>query len=157
MYNNIIVSTYICSYIKAIKLWLYYLIVNNHRTRIINIEIHVKNTILNWPYFVSTLCCDIHSTFFLDGIVRETSNQWIWACQCNKIRMHLVVTRQILLFYSLYLSGEDHKNDFLDYILVWLVLWCLLYICVLDILFSSNHNIHKSSCGLCFWTSDPLI
>ena len=28
---------------------------------------------------------------------------------------------------------------------------------VLDILFSSNHNIHKSSCGLCFLASDPLI
>ena len=27
----------------------------------------------------------------------------------------------------------------------------------LDILFSSNHNIHKSSCGLYFWASDPLI
>ena len=27
----------------------------------------------------------------------------------------------------------------------------------LDILFSSNHNIHKSSSGLCFWASDPLI
>ena len=28
---------------------------------------------------------------------------------------------------------------------------------ILDIIFSSNHNIHKSSCGLCFWASDPLI
>ena len=28
---------------------------------------------------------------------------------------------------------------------------------LLDILFSSNHNIHKSSHGLCFWASDPLI
>ena len=27
----------------------------------------------------------------------------------------------------------------------------------LDVLFSSNRNIHKSSCGLCFWASDPLI
>ena len=27
----------------------------------------------------------------------------------------------------------------------------------LDILFSSNDNIHKSSCGLCFSASDPLI
>ena len=27
----------------------------------------------------------------------------------------------------------------------------------LDILFSSNHNIHKSSCGLCFLAPDPLI
>ena len=28
---------------------------------------------------------------------------------------------------------------------------------VLEILFSSNHNIHKSSSGLYFWASDPLI
>ena len=27
----------------------------------------------------------------------------------------------------------------------------------LEILFPSNHNIHKSLCGLCFWASDPLI
>ena len=27
----------------------------------------------------------------------------------------------------------------------------------LDILFPSNHNIHKSSYGLCFWPSNPLI
>ena len=29
--------------------------------------------------------------------------------------------------------------------------------CTLNILFSSNHNILKSSLGLCFWASDPLI
>ena len=28
---------------------------------------------------------------------------------------------------------------------------------LLDILFLSNHNIHKSLCGLCFWASDHLI
>ena len=27
----------------------------------------------------------------------------------------------------------------------------------LDILFSLNHNIHKSLFGICFWASDPLI
>ena len=27
----------------------------------------------------------------------------------------------------------------------------------LNVLFPSNHNIHKSSYGLCFWVSDPLI
>ena len=32
-----------------------------------------------------------------------------------------------------------------------------VYIYILDILFSSNHNIHKSLCGLCFWASDLLI
>ena len=31
------------------------------------------------------------------------------------------------------------------------------YICTLDILFSSNHNTHKSSYDLCFWASDSLI
>ena len=31
------------------------------------------------------------------------------------------------------------------------------YISTLDILFLSNHNIHKSSLCLCFWASDPLI
>ena len=25
------------------------------------------------------------------------------------------------------------------------------------IFFRQNHNIHESSCGLCFWASDPLI
>ena len=30
------------------------------------------------------------------------------------------------------------------------------YLLSLDILFSSNHNIHKSLCGLRFWASDPL-
>ena len=32
-----------------------------------------------------------------------------------------------------------------------------MYIPRVDIHFSSNHNIHKSSYGLCFWASDPLI
>ena len=27
----------------------------------------------------------------------------------------------------------------------------------LDILFSSNHNIHKSLYGFCFWAPDPLF
>ena len=29
--------------------------------------------------------------------------------------------------------------------------------CEMDILFPSNHNIHKSTCGLCFMASVPLI
>ena len=28
---------------------------------------------------------------------------------------------------------------------------------MLDIFFSSNHNIYNSSSGHCFWASDPLI
>ena len=27
----------------------------------------------------------------------------------------------------------------------------------LDILFSSNHNVPKSSCDLCFWASNPIM
>ena len=33
----------------------------------------------------------------------------------------------------------------------------LVHTYTLDILFPSNHNIHKSSRGLCFRASDPLI
>ena len=33
---------------------------------------------------------------------------------------------------------------------------CNTYV-LLDILFLSNHNIHKSSAGHCLWSSDPLI
>ena len=32
-----------------------------------------------------------------------------------------------------------------------------VYIPILDILFLSNHNIHKSLWDLCFWASDTLI
>ena len=32
-----------------------------------------------------------------------------------------------------------------------------LYIPILDILFSSNHNIHKNSFSLCFWAPDLLF
>ena len=29
--------------------------------------------------------------------------------------------------------------------------------CTIRYTFSSNHNIYKSWCGLCFWSSDPII
>ena len=32
-----------------------------------------------------------------------------------------------------------------------------LYVCSIRYTFSSNHNIHKSLCGLCFCAPDPLI
>ena len=35
--------------------------------------------------------------------------------------------------------------------------FAIMYILTIDILFLSNHNIHKSLCGLCFEASDPLI
>ena len=33
----------------------------------------------------------------------------------------------------------------------------IVYDYAVDIIFSSNHNIHKSWFGLCFWALDPLI
>ena len=42
--------------------------------------------------------------------------------------------------------------------ILFLFFWGRIVLChVLDILFLSNHNIHKSSYGHCFWASDPLI
>ena len=46
--------------------------------------------------------------------------------------------------HKIFLRENNQKN---------LKMWDL---CTVDILFSSNHNIHKSSCSLCFWASDPL-
>ena len=40
---------------------------------------------------------------------------------------------------------------------VYLSYWNYWLYSTLDILFSSNHNIHKSLCGRCFLGSDPLI
>ena len=37
------------------------------------------------------------------------------------------------------------------------IMYYLLILCILDIFFPSNHNIHKSSCGHCVCVSDPLI
>ena len=36
---------------------------------------------------------------------------------------------------------------------------CTYVVCIVYIryTFSSNHNLHKSSCRLCFWAQDPLI
>ena len=38
-----------------------------------------------------------------------------------------------------------------------LFFFLLIHMYTLDILFPSNHNIHKSLCGLCFGASDALI
>ena len=46
-------------------------------------------------------------------------------------------------------------TDRFSFLLYWYCLLASIYI--LDILFSSNHNVHKSLCDLYFWTSDLLI
>ena len=57
----------------------------------------------------------------------------------------------------------NYTSSFLCTIIVWVAihyscnLLMMVLVHVLDILFSSNHNIHKSSCGLYFWAWDPLI
>ena len=61
------------------------------------------------------------------------------------------------------------RNIVIDYChnvterIIWMLLeqpnnlevWILIKESILDILFSSNHNIHKSWFGHCFWPSDP--
>ena len=41
--------------------------------------------------------------------------------------------------------------------MVHIIIMAIIDVGILDILFSSNCNIHKSSYGLCFWASDPVI
>ena len=54
---------------------------------------------------------------------------------------------------------DEHlpKSKSLTVLLLMIIaLWPPLLVLV-DILFPSNHNINKSSYGLCFWAPDPLI
>ena len=70
-------------------------------------------------------------------------------------RQFFCVTTDWVILDNLFTSGTIARNkNILDS-----VKWKFLSTEVsgLDTLFSSNHNIHKSSCGLCFWASDPLI
>ena len=53
-----------------------------------------------------------------------------------KLNIEILMELQLILEYTILIS---------------------IRVCTLNILFSSNHNIHKSLHGLCFWASDPLI
>ena len=57
------------------------------------------------------------------------------------------------------MTGLEINKSFAQLFCFYIPFMYLVVIVVptLDIFFSSNHNIHKSSCGLCFWASDPLI
>ena len=57
------------------------------------------------------------------------------------------------------MTGLEINKSFAQLFCFYIPFMYLVVIVVptLDIIFSSNHNIHKSSCGLCFWASDPLI
>ena len=65
----------------------------------------------------------------------ENYNEWI-----NKYIIIIVIMRKSIEHDTV------KRNNMCKRIYLWL-----------DILFSSNPNIHKSSYGLCFWASDPLI
>ena len=65
----------------------------------------------------------------------ENYNEWI-----NKYIIIIVIMRKSIEHDTV------KRNNMCKRIYLWL-----------DILFLSNHNIHKSSYGLCFRASDPLI
>ena len=55
------------------------------------------------------------------------------------------------------MTGLEINKSFAQLFCFYIPFMYLVVIVVptLDIIFSSNHNIHKSSCGLCSWASDP--
>ena len=57
------------------------------------------------------------------------------------------------------MTGLEINKSFAQLFCFYIPFMYLVVIVVptLDIIFSSNHNIHKSLCGLCFWASDHLI
>ena len=65
------------------------------------------------------------------------------------------------MFKNFHLHIVQPNNNYI-YILILktifiLQLWTPNLVKYIRYVFSSNHNIHKSSCGLCFWSSDTLV
>ena len=85
----------------------------------------------------------LHRPTFSD-LVKDFEHLLTIAKECNYLQMSETFERPLAD------KGGKYKYTYL----------CdLLYnqISKLDILFLSNHNIHKSLFSLCFWASDPLI
>ena len=90
------------------------------------------------------------------------------SCQAKKKFVHILPKMESDDFYTIQNRNpklQPNRPDIL--ILILFMSWRMSAIneinenhplvCILDILFLSNHNIHKSSFGFCFWTSDLLI
>ena len=84
----------------------------------------------------------------------------IWLFFSHDTNIHLNETAPMMMPGSTFLLGpfpghiyhqSQHRlNNRKNYIYIaWSI--TLHYLLLLDILFPSNHNIHKSSYGLCFW------
>ena len=63
--------------------------------------------------------------------------------------LHTACNYILGLIYSLWREAGIYNVDKVEH--------CCNEHVELDILFPSNHNIHKGSCGLCFWASGSLI
>ena len=75
-----------------------------------------------------------------------------------KMRLHIhpnVGNFGLKIIYFIYLYAKS-KKYFLLYITQFLLTLCFKTLRI-RYTFSSNHNLHKCSCGLCFMASDPLI
>ena len=101
------------------------------------------------------ICCK-HTTFF-QILFPSYSLHFNWSFDRiqNDLLMCLIICH---LSVNLTPYGNS-KNYFTS--TIWYIAdktrVCIYVVCTLDILFSSNHNIHKSLYGLCFWASDPFI
>ena len=62
----------------------------------------------------------------------------------------LTINQSVVKAKNIHAAGEETQMTFFPYVFD-------DDASILDILFLSNHNIHKSLCGLCFWASNPLI
>ena len=120
----------------------------------------------SFSLFRKTLFCGNFATFFLWGAIWPSFFYVISKKKLKRLNVEITKVRtsipQVQFFSAeiLDICNSKKKEKFL------IVFWGrkksstdiqspIFFSFVSRYTFSSNHNIHKSFCGLCFWASDP--
>ena len=105
---------------------------------------------LSFIYFIS-----IHKYWISPLIQKPESNYFSQQTILLSLAFFLFSRRQLEQYIFFVICMVMLQG--VQYLLVFFKLSYFYNIPMLDIFFSSNHNIHKSSRGLCVWASDTLI
>ena len=113
---------------------------------------------LDLYYIVTRICKKNSQNLGNDTILSFSQTQFVNMCGLNKSTLLLKHIPTRILSSSTFIIGFIFSHIYIRYnVESYIEKISLFFIPWLDILFLSNHNIHKSFYGFCIWASDPLI